>query len=67
MTATMELQALETLLFAAFEGEPGAGSRELRLSDGEARSLRDACPAVCLTQLDPRDEDEKSWYDVRFA
>lgn len=63
----MELQVLETLLFAAFDGEPGAGGRELRLSEGEAECLRGVCPGVRLTELYPRDEDGKSWYDVRFA
>jgi len=59
--------ALDALLCAAFEGEPGTGCRELRLSSPEADLLHAACPTALLSPMGPADEDGKTWYAVNFS
>lgn len=63
MTAAPDL--LEWI-WAVFEGEPGCGSREVRLSDEEAEAVRQAWPSATLTLLS-RSGGEKNWYTLSFS
>lgn len=56
---------LRELLYDVFEGEPGCGCREVRLSQADAASLRESCPALTLTPLEPSG-DGKGWYRLSF-
>ena len=69
MTATVPIdrQALDALLCAAFEGEPGIGRREVRLSPDESDYLRSVWPAARLAPMAPPDGDGKRWYLLSFT
>lgn len=64
MTVTVS-EPLEWL-WAVFEGEPGCGVREVRLSDEEAEAVRRTWPAASLTPL-PCSGCGKNWYTLSFA
>ena len=53
------------LLYDVFEGEPGCGCRELRLSQADAASLRESCPTLTLIPLEVPGEG-KGWYRLSF-
>jgi hypothetical protein len=67
MTAAVDIPALEALLCAAFDGDPGAGRRELRLSQEEAAFLHTAYPAARLSLLEQDGEDGKAWYALGLS
>lgn len=65
MSKTAASELLEWI-WAVFEGELGFGSREVRLSDEEAETVRQAWPSAALTPL-PRNGGEKNWYTLSFS
>lgn len=67
MIAAVDPSTLEELLWAAFDGDPGAGCRELRLSGEEADFLRTAYPSAHLHPLEQDDGEDKTWYALRFT
>ena len=67
MTTAVDIGALDALLWAAFEGEPGAGRREVRLSWAEAEYLHTAYSAARLSVLEDADGAGKAWYSLSFS
>lgn len=60
-----QMTSVNLLVTMAFDGEPGYGCRELRLSEEEAECLKLQWPEARLEELAAADCG-KQWYRVRL-